>query len=30
VEVNDLKHLEGALKAIRKLEDVIEAERIKT
>ncbi len=30
VEVNDVKHLEGALRAIRKLEDVIEAERIKT
>ena len=30
VEVNDLKHLEGALKAIRRIEDVIEAERIKS
>lgn len=30
VEVNDLKHLEGALRAIRRIEDVIEAERIKT
>lgn len=29
VEVNDLKHLEGALRAIRRIEDVIEAERVK-
>ncbi len=29
VEVTDLKHLEGALRAIRRIEEVIEAERVR-
>jgi GTP pyrophosphokinase len=30
VEVKDLKHLEGALQAVRRIGDVFEADRIRT